>query len=133
MIFCSRVFAVGVAQTEYSGFFASQMQYVTSNIHTRTHTHTHRCGLRDAASAGPSPIAARDFNLFLLEAEIGFIMSCDLPPRPDASGGCLARGEQEVWRAVEEVVLCVELVGRRFAFDEATQLEKLTDTMCSGG
>ena len=88
------------------------------------------------------PIASKSaFNLFGLEAEIGFTMARSLPPRGGAArggGGGDAAGvytEDEVWAAVRSVHLTIELVARRFDLKlagDATSLQSLGDSSCAG-
>lgn len=73
-------------------------------------------------------ISKSRFNLFGLEAEIGFVMGSDLGP----TGGA-AYTEEDVFGAVAEVVLSVECYGRRFTVNTATTLQKLADTMSAAG
>ena len=82
-------------------------------------------------SRASDPITSKHaLNLFGLEAEIGFVMSADLVPR-EAS----AYTEAEVWAAVGQVRLTIELVGRRFDLalaGDASSLQSLGDASCAG-
>lgn len=60
----------------------------------------------------PGGLSSSELNLFNLEVEIGFIMGSTLKPRDgNADGGTFS--EQEVWAAVKEVVLSLEICGKR--------------------
>mmetsp|Transcript_3805 Transcript_3805/g.6791 ORF Transcript_3805/g.6791 Transcript_3805/m.6791 type:complete len:302 (+) Transcript_3805:2-907(+) len=71
-------------------------------------------------------------NLSAVEAEYGVVMGSDLPPRSD-NGPYSA---EEVWAAVDEVVLCIECCGKRGtpdAYAASTKLGSFADTLSSGG
>lgn len=89
-------------------------------------------------------------NLFGIEAEIGFIMGNlpDLHTNAALNNGSVDGGSQvpisnttslsaeEVYAAVSEVRICIELCGRRFALnlsENASNLQSLGDASCAGG
>eukprot|EP00854_Cymbomonas_tetramitiformis_P010373 gene10373-12265_t len=76
---------------------------------------------------GYTSISRSEFNLFGLEAEVGFLLGEDLPPR--------RRGysEAEVFSAVSEIVLCIECTGTRHTLNGLTSLERLADCCCGAG
>ena len=91
-------------------------------------------------SAAAAALSVDHLGLFCCEAEIGFRMRA----APGADGGAAVGAgtsstdvltEQQVWDAVDEVFLAVELCGRRHALGEgeaeATSLECLGDASCA--
>ena len=94
----------------------------------------------DDGSSSFSP-SISELNCHTLEAEIGFIIGKDLPPKKEE----LESGqeeqdavytEDEIISAIESVVCCVELVGSRAigdAWKEMTLKSKLADCVMAGG
>ena len=82
------------------------------------------CGVVNA----PDGLSYSSFNLFNLEAEFGFIMGRELEPR-DAPFT-----QEEVWTAVGEMVLCLELCGKRHSITAPpSNLLGLADCSSAGG
>ena len=78
----------------------------------------------------PQGLSSARFHLFNLEVEIGFVMGKTLEPQD------LPFSEAEVWGAVKEVVLSLEICGRRHALadhPEYTNLIGLADCSSAGG
>ncbi|CAE8673217.1 unnamed protein product [Polarella glacialis] len=68
-------------------------------------------------------------SLTKLEAEFGFLMKHDLPPLK-AAGGSETYSEEQVWAAVDCVVLCMEVCGSRYKPDVQAKLtgyQKMAD------
>jgi 2-keto-4-pentenoate hydratase len=77
----------------------------------------------------PAGLSVHDANLFAMEAEFAFVLGADLAPTADGA----PRSEAEVWDAVAEVALAIELVGTRHTLADATNFEKLADACCAAG
>mmetsp|Transcript_10776 Transcript_10776/g.28270 ORF Transcript_10776/g.28270 Transcript_10776/m.28270 type:complete len:277 (-) Transcript_10776:143-973(-) len=75
----------------------------------------------------PAGLSGSAANLFAYEAEFAFVVGADLAPRDSP------RSEEEVWQAIAEVRLAIELVGKRHTLDDATNFEKLADACCAAG
>ena len=71
-------------------------------------------------------LSKEQLQLFGLEAEIGFRMRATPAPSEEDE-----LTEQDVWAAVGEVFLAVEVVGRRHTIKDATSLECLGDASCA--
>lgn len=77
----------------------------------------------------PAGMSVRAANLKAFEAEVAFILGSDLAPLPDGT----TRSEADVWAALSEVRLAVELVGTRHTLADATTFEKLADSVNAAG
>ena len=94
----------------------------------------------DDGSSSFSP-SISELNCHTLEAEIGFIIGKDLPPKKEESESGQEEQdavytEDEIISAIESVVCCVELVGSRAigdAWKEMTLKSKLADCVMAGG
>jgi 2-keto-4-pentenoate hydratase len=86
-------------------------------------------GLVDVDVTGVGSISVGEWNLFCVEAEVGFIMGTDLPPTADNA----PRTEAEVYAAVESVAVCIECVGRRYATPDAAPLQAAADGLSGAG
>jgi 2-keto-4-pentenoate hydratase len=93
----------------------------------------------DDGSSSFSP-SISELNCHTLEAEIGFIIGKDLPPKKKNSESEqeqeLLYTEDEIISAIESVVCCVELVGSRAigdAWKEMSLMSKLSDCVMAGG
>jgi len=98
--------------------------------------------ISSSSSSTPISPSISELNCFLLEAEIGFIIGQDLPPKKkkDKAGSHTSfvepYSEDEVMSAVESVACCVELVGSRAvgdAFQNMPVMSKLADCVMAGG
>jgi 2-keto-4-pentenoate hydratase len=79
-----------------------------------------------------SNLSSAAINLWQIEPEFGVVMGEDLPARTDGA----PHSVENVWAAVQEVVLCVECCGRRGteeAYAGSTDLGRFADTLFSGG
>jgi 2-keto-4-pentenoate hydratase len=76
----------------------------------------------------PAGLSVSAFNLFNLEVEIGFVLGTTLAPRDEPFG------DGEVWAAVKEVVLSLEICGKRHEIDSPpSNLIGLADCSSAGG
>ena len=76
----------------------------------------------------PAGLSVSALNLFNLEVEIGFVMGSTLEPRDEPFG------HDEVWAAVKEVVLSLEICGKRHKIDTPpSNLIGLADCSSAGG
>ena len=87
-------------------------------------------GLVDVDATGAGSISVGAWNLFCVEAEVGFIMGTDLPP---LAAGLPPRTEAAVYAAVESVAVCIECVGRRYATADAAPLQAAADGLSGAG
>lgn len=77
-------------------------------------------------------LSAAAIHLAALEPEVGFVMGADLPPNADGSPHSVAA----TWAAVDRVVLCLEVCGKRGtpeALAASSKLGGFADTLSSGG
>lgn len=89
----------------------------------------------DEGSAAAAGLSAAHLGLFCCEAEVGFRMRAAPAPAAGQAAAAAALTEEDVWGAVGEVFLAVELCGRRHRLAageaEATSLECLGDSSCA--
>lgn len=86
----------------------------------------------DAPEGTDAQMSTGAIHLAAVEAEYGVLMGSDLPPRSDDK----PYSAEEVWAAVDEVVLCIECCGKRGtpdAYAASTKLGSFADTLSSGG
>lgn len=80
----------------------------------------------------PSNLSHASCQVHQVEPEFGFLLGADLESKADGS----AYAEQEVWAAIESVVLCIEFCGRRASLEilaEQPPLGKFADLLSAGG
>jgi 2-keto-4-pentenoate hydratase len=76
----------------------------------------------------PATVKAADYGVLIIEAEVGFRIGRDLPPR----GTNYSAGE--ILDAVSHAIVTIELVNHRFIdVDAVSALEKLADNQANGG
>jgi 2-keto-4-pentenoate hydratase len=76
----------------------------------------------------PAGLSVSALNLFNLEVEIGFVMGSTLAPRDDPFS------DDEVWAATKEVVLSLEICGKRHTIESPpSNLIGLADCSSAGG
>lgn len=106
-------------------------------------------GVQDALKVedggGVAELALVGDNLCAVEAEVGFVISVDLPPLPSKDKAAqeeakkrgevafTPRTELEVMAAVESVRLCIEACGNRHSLPDPTELENLADASSGAG
>ena len=81
----------------------------------------------DGLVASGGEISHARTNLIAVEAELGFVLGTPLNPLPDER----MRTVEEVMAAVDEVVVCLEYCGRRYADGSASPMQAWAD-LCSG-
>ena len=83
-------------------------------------------------SAPGDGVSASSINLWQVEPEFGLVIGSDLLARADGE----LHTAESIWEAVAEVVLCIELCGKRGskeAYAASTKLGSYADTLSSGG
>ena len=77
-------------------------------------------------------VSSSRIALWQIEPEFALVMGADLPARPDGE----PHTADSAWAAVSEVILCIELCGKRGtpeAYAASTKLGSYADTLSSGG